>query len=340
MDDRNKDATLPRYKKVRRSSRSARPLKISIGLSAATLSLLLGLVTLAWNQGLVSDPAVLTALNIASVFSASFLFSVLKNDEHQHSAPGLSLMPLHEAFAAASEGDPDSCGLVAMYYLRLLDEDKGSLAIKALGMSREDIAERAISHMESAARAGSDIAQFNLGMMYELGNLFEEDARSARYWYAQATRRGYPKAQHKFAVMCLDGVGGNQSDRLAFYALKLSSSQGLAVSCFCLSEMLGDRRKPQFYNRSAADELLHVAAKQGSSDAINKIAERGCNRSERNIIPLRSAILFTLAVRMGNDVAMENFIAVRSHAATWKWYVGYAFSRWWRVGYPLPLSTT
>ena len=52
---------------------------------------------------------------------------------------------------------------------------------------------------------GSPEAQFNVGLMYSLGNGVRQDRREAANWYRKAADQGYPVAQYSLGVMYSNG---------------------------------------------------------------------------------------------------------------------------------------
>lgn len=51
--------------------------------------------------------------------------------------------------------------------------------------------ERALALYRRAAEQGDPVAQYQLGLMYEIGEGVPADAGEAEYWYGQAVGQGY-----------------------------------------------------------------------------------------------------------------------------------------------------
>jgi len=78
------------------------------------------------------------------------------------------------------------------------------------------------------AEAGDASAQFNLGLMYDLGLGVAEDDGEAVRWYRMAAEQGYAAAQFNLGVIYADGEGVVQDDARAYLWLNLAvaASQG------------------------------------------------------------------------------------------------------------------
>ena len=57
------------------------------------------------------------------------------------------------------------------------------------------------------AEAGYDVAQFNLGVMYDNGQGVLQDYKEAVKWYRLAAEQGYADAQYNLGVMYDNGEG-------------------------------------------------------------------------------------------------------------------------------------
>ncbi|RIA89585.1 hypothetical protein C1645_771983, partial [Glomus cerebriforme] len=53
--------------------------------------------------------------------------------------------------------------------------------------------QKAVELYKKAANLGSKVAQYNLGIMYEKGDVIEKDINQAIYWYEQSAKQGYQK---------------------------------------------------------------------------------------------------------------------------------------------------
>lgn len=86
----------------------------------------------------------------------------------------------------------------------------------------------AFAELLPAARGGDALAQFMLGVMYDLGRHVAIDKAVAAQWYAQAAEQGHPDAQMRLASMLYAGEGV-ASDREAAYRWALLSVKGASA---------------------------------------------------------------------------------------------------------------
>lgn len=64
-----------------------------------------------------------------------------------------------------------------------------------------------IPQMKRDAEAGDAIAQFNLGLSYELGDMVARDLAEAVKWYRRAAEQGMPDAQYNLGCCYFRGEG-------------------------------------------------------------------------------------------------------------------------------------
>lgn len=67
------------------------------------------------------------------------------------------------------------------------------------------------------AEQGNAKAQFNLGLMYDLGQCVTQDYAKAVYWYSKAAEQGNAKAQYNLALKYQTGQGVVQDSTTAGY---------------------------------------------------------------------------------------------------------------------------
>lgn len=75
--------------------------------------------------------------------------------------------------------------------------------------------------MLQSAEANEELAQFEMGTLYEYGIGVPADIATASQWYRKAAERGFPQAQYNFATMLEngDGVDPDRVEALKFYTL-------------------------------------------------------------------------------------------------------------------------
>jgi TPR repeat protein len=64
-----------------------------------------------------------------------------------------------------------------------------------------------VAVVKSKAEAGNATAQFNLGVMYDLGHGVAKDYAEAAKWYRKAAEQGYAEAQYNLGWMYANGEG-------------------------------------------------------------------------------------------------------------------------------------
>jgi peptidoglycan hydrolase-like protein with peptidoglycan-binding domain len=88
-----------------------------------------------------------------------------------------------------------------------------------------------------AANAGSPMAAFTLGVLYERGISVERDSAKAVEWYRKAEAGNVAAAKHNLALMLRDGKGVAQDGPKALELLRAAAHQGMTASMFTLGDM-------------------------------------------------------------------------------------------------------
>ena len=68
-----------------------------------------------------------------------------------------------------------------------------------------------VTTCNTAAQDGDASAQFDMGLMHELGLGLKQDFNKAASWYKQGAEQGHSKAQNNLAAMYERGWGVEQS---------------------------------------------------------------------------------------------------------------------------------
>ena len=89
----------------------------------------------------------------------------------------------------------------------------------------------------SCAEQGHASAQFNLGVMYDIGRGVLEDDVEAVRWYRLAADQGFANAQFNLGVMYDNGRGVPEDDAEAARWHRLAAEQGHASAQFNLGLM-------------------------------------------------------------------------------------------------------
>jgi hypothetical protein len=92
------------------------------------------------------------------------------------------------------------------------------------------------------AEQGNEVAQVNLGLMYEKGKGVTQDFQEAVRWYRLSAEQGEAHAQFSMGVMYREGRGVAQDYRAAVNWFRLAASQGHADAQSSLGAMYGTGR--------------------------------------------------------------------------------------------------
>jgi TPR repeat protein len=86
----------------------------------------------------------------------------------------------------------------------------------------------ALQEWTPLAEAGDEVAQYNLGVMYDNGEGVPLDDKEAIKWYRLAAEQGNAKAQHNLALMYNNGEGVPQDYAEAVKWYRIAAEQGHA----------------------------------------------------------------------------------------------------------------
>ena len=100
----------------------------------------------------------------------------------------------------------------------------------------------------AAAKQGAAYAQYNLGIMLDLGNGVPENDAEAVKWFRKAADQGHAKAQSTLGVMYYGGEGVPENNIRAYVWLSMAKTQGQTAATENL-EIL----KPQMTKQQIAD---------------------------------------------------------------------------------------
>ena len=124
----------------------------------------------------------------------------------------------------------------------------------------------ALRQWQPLAKQGVADAQYNLGLLYDLGNGVPEDAAAAADWYRRAAEQGLAKAQHNLGLMYELGEGVAKDDIAAVVWYRRAAEQGLVDAQNNLGAMYAKGQGvAQGYVQALA--WYRRAAEQGLADA-------------------------------------------------------------------------
>jgi TPR repeat protein len=132
--------------------------------------------------------------------------------------------------------------------------------VMAVGQNFEDTLRR--------AEGGNAIAQYDLGVMYDLGESVSEDDAEAVKWYRLAAEQGHVSAQYNLAVMYDNGEGVPQDDAEAVKWYRLAAEQGHVSAQFNLAVMYANGWGVSS-NTVTAYAWLDIAAASRNENAIS-----------------------------------------------------------------------
>ncbi len=99
----------------------------------------------------------------------------------------------------------------------------------------------ALREWRPLAEQGDAGAQFNLGLLYDMGRGVPQNYAEAAKWYWLAADGGYDKAQFNLALMYNNGTGVTQDYAEAMKWFRLAAEQGDALAQYNLGVMYGNK---------------------------------------------------------------------------------------------------
>lgn len=86
---------------------------------------------------------------------------------------------------------------------------------------------RAVELYKQAAEGGYALAQYRLGVLYQIGQGVDKDLREARKWFAAAADAGLREAEFNYAIMLETGTGGGRDATEAARLYEISAGKGV-----------------------------------------------------------------------------------------------------------------
>ncbi len=100
------------------------------------------------------------------------------------------------------------------------------------------------------AEQGNASAQYNLGVMYYVGQGVKQDYAKALAWYRKAAEQGNAGAQYDLGMMFHEGQGVSPDDVLAYKWIDLAASHLTADQAGKYDQIIKDRDKIATYMSS------------------------------------------------------------------------------------------
>jgi TPR repeat protein/Zn-dependent protease with chaperone function len=174
----------------------------------------------------------------------------------------IALNRVDKKVAAASSAQPNNQAMSLNSSVTLSEAQiNAQISYKALA---ENDAVKAEKYSRMAADAGEASSQYNLGVMYEKGDVVKKDINEALRLIKLAAAQEFPFAQSKLGFYYLTGVGVAKDEVEGIRLIKLAAEKGelLAQYNLGLSYVNGIIRPP---NKTEAVKWWRLAAEQGDA---------------------------------------------------------------------------
>jgi len=132
-------------------------------------------------------------------------------------------------------------------------------------------AENAIAKYKPLAEQGNAAAQFNMGLIYQVGYGVAPDDATAATWYQKASEQGFTRAETALGLLYLTGRGVPKDYDQAANWLTKAAQQGDSVAQENLGAMYGNGKGVPLDKRLAI-EWSQKAAEQGNVKAKANLA--------------------------------------------------------------------
>jgi len=126
------------------------------------------------------------------------------------------------------------------------------------------------------AEQGDVLAQYNLGLLYDMGKGVPQDYKAAAKWFTEAAKQGDADAQYNIGHMYAEGQGVIQDYKMAVMWFTRAAEQGYASAQSNLAYMY-DKGWGVLQDLVYAHMWWNISASNGIEIAIeniNKVAER------------------------------------------------------------------
>jgi hypothetical protein len=142
----------------------------------------------------------------------------------------------------------------------------------------------ALEEWRPLAEQGDAGAQFNLGLLYDMGRGVPQNYAEAAKWYRLAADGGYDKAQFNLALMYNNGTGVTQDYAEAVKWFRLAAEQGDALAQYNLGVMYGNKEGvSQDYVQ--AHLWLNIAASHLPPGEVRDLAVSNRDLVEKQMTP-------------------------------------------------------
>ncbi|WP_083900616.1 SEL1-like repeat protein [Thiolinea disciformis] len=138
--------------------------------------------------------------------------------------------------------------------------------------SEVELGSQTPEQIQVAAERGDRYAQLMLGALYEDSSQGRQaDMQQAAFWYEQAAKQNYPKAQHNLALLYEDGRGVAQDYKKAVYWYQKAAKAGFseAQNNLAVLYIMGNGVTK---DRNMAEKLLRSAVAQDNENAKRNLS--------------------------------------------------------------------
>ena len=109
-------------------------------------------------------------------------------------------------------------------YSKVKEDDVNSNIINVNAKAYYDL-------IKNKAEQGVVEAQFNLGVMFDKGDVVPQDYTKARFWFEKAAEQGYATAQYNLGLMFYNGKGVRQDLQIAKEWFGKACDAGFQLGC-------------------------------------------------------------------------------------------------------------
>lgn len=159
--------------------------------------------------------------------------------------------------------------------------------------------------IESMASEGDPQSQFNLAVLYHLGQGVEKDTSKTIYWLTRAAENGHPNAQFGIGAAYEAGFGVDKDLVVAAKWYSMAANQGHAAAQTNLGVMYGNGEGVE-QNSIEALKWFRLAAFSGSSKAKRNAEVLAQHMTDEDILEADAMAAAWEPVASGNVSPLSN----------------------------------
>jgi len=167
---------------------------------------------------------------------------------------------------AAAQGDPNAMEFRDSLVVKMTPAEITQAQKLAREFKPQDVYAKSFRESQSLAEQGDRDAQFNLGVIYYVGQGSPVNYTLALKWFKKAALQGHPQAQYNVGYMYEKGEGTPQDYEEAVKYYRQSAERGNRLAQYVLGSMY---EKGQGVTRDEVQALMwyNLAAVQGETKA-------------------------------------------------------------------------